>query len=155
MRKKSFKPPIRKKYSLLIELLVALALVVMCLFPLLTPHFRMQKELFKRSEQMQLHRLAETAALEVKVQLYENIYPWKKLNSATPVKGTLEEVFLSQKSYKPYFELSKLRHYTRKSDGAHFLFMRLDIYFQRNHINCGHFASHLFLQEVSTKKQVI
>jgi hypothetical protein len=85
-------PTIRKRSFLLFELLVSLALVLLCLFPLIKPHASMRKAASKQMEQMQMQRVAQTAFCTLKQMLYENKeHTWGDLMHGT--EGKLAELF--------------------------------------------------------------
>lgn len=73
---------IRKRSFLLFELLISLALITLCLFPLIQPLAAMRKEEYKYLEEIQLERIAQNAFCELKTILYENkTHRWEQLAS--------------------------------------------------------------------------
>lgn len=93
---------IRKRSFLLLELLISLALVACCLFPLIKPHVFIHKKEREALEKMQLEMQAERAFCELKRQLYEQKISWKQL--AKGVSGELGsvEVFAGGKDGCPF-----------------------------------------------------
>jgi hypothetical protein len=79
---------IRKRSFLLFELLICLALITLCLFPLITPHAKMHRADLHYLEEIQLERIADQAFSQIKVRLYENQHPWEML-----LEEALEETF--------------------------------------------------------------
>lgn len=60
---------------LLIELLVAMAIIALCAYPLLVPHFSIAQAERSSLEKRQLERLADQAYLEILEALYKNSLP--------------------------------------------------------------------------------
>lgn len=128
-----------KRYALFLELLVSLFLIALCLFPLLKPHFSMQKVLSASDKKVEYDRLAKLATVELKTWLYEHRYSWDQLRKG--VKGSLtlgHEV----DSPEAVFELKSLRHYSLRNEQGHFLLMQLNISFEKEEP----VSSFLFLQ---------
>lgn len=74
------KRSIRKRSFLLFELLISLALIVLCLFPLVKSQALMRREERKNLEQMQSEQLAQVAFCKLKEDLYENkAHTWDEL----------------------------------------------------------------------------
>ncbi len=90
MYKKSNRQPIRKRSFLLFELLVALGLIALCLYPLVKPHALMHKKEIERLVEMQLEQISQTAFCQIKEKLYKHEHSWKELNQEA--KGELEPV---------------------------------------------------------------
>jgi hypothetical protein len=91
MKKMSVKCPIRKKSFLLFELLISLALIVLCLFPLVKPYAYMQKGEKHALIEMQLACLAQQAFCYLKEDLYNHRLSWDSLVAGT--SGKIDEIF--------------------------------------------------------------
>lgn len=72
------KRPIRKSY-LLLEVLISLALVTLCLLPLLKPLVAIQSHESLKEREYILERKAKIELNKLKVKLYENQIPWETL----------------------------------------------------------------------------
>lgn len=71
---------IQKRSFLLFELLVSLALVLLCFFPLVRSHTAMRKNDIRHLEEIQLERVAQAAFCHIKTRLYQaNVHPWGDL----------------------------------------------------------------------------
>ena len=82
----------QKRSFLLFELLISLALIALCLFPLIKPHAAMRKGQLDHLIEMQLEQVNQAAFCTFKKMLYENRGPaWKQLQKET--RGTLEKTF--------------------------------------------------------------
>jgi type II secretory pathway pseudopilin PulG len=89
----------RKKRSfLLIEVLLAIALIGLCAYPLLAPHFMIAQTEIKSLEQRKLERVADQTYAELVQGLYENTVPslngvdkvhWKSFDST--IQGSFLE----------------------------------------------------------------
>lgn len=85
-------PSIRKRSFLLFELLISLALIVLCLFPMIKPHAQMRKAQIKQLEEMQMQRIVQEAFCVLKQKLYENKeHTFSEL--MVDAKGTLDKTF--------------------------------------------------------------
>lgn len=100
------KRSIQKRSFLLIELLISLALVACCLFPLIKPHVSIHKSERKALEQMQIEMHVERAFCLLKQYLYEQKITWKQLQKNEGVGGELGlknvEVFIKEKESRPF-----------------------------------------------------
>jgi len=84
----------RRRPFLLLEVLIALMLVSLCLFPLLYPHVGMVKEERKLSTQFKIDRAMNLAYSTIVERLYQNEIPWSAIEKeeALPiVSAELEE----------------------------------------------------------------
>lgn len=150
MQKKPTRP-IQKRSFLLFELLVALALVTLCLFPLLKPHFGIQKEQIKEVEMLQLQRFANEAFCKIKEKLYtDESLNWNYFSKTQ--SGTLKEtmpVYLGKdkmRHYQPHYSIEKIKK-APKVEGA--LLLKVDIYFVANpHREVGPFSHTLVVKRV-------
>lgn len=89
---KSAKHPIQKRSFLLLELLISLALIALCFFPLIKPHTLMRKADISYLEEIQLERVAQAAFCHIKERLYENrVHQWENL--CRQDEGKLDEPF--------------------------------------------------------------
>lgn len=91
MKLRPMRVTIQKRSFLLFELLISLALIVLCFFPLIKPHASMRKANIEQLEHMQLERAAQEAFCYIKEQLYENKLRWKDLIHKDPKE--LEQTF--------------------------------------------------------------
>lgn len=86
-----FKQPstrrIQKRSFLLFELLVSMALISLCLFPLMKPLAAMRCADRCYLEDIQLEMAAQNAFCRIKENLFESSYNWNQLSS--PVSGEL------------------------------------------------------------------
>jgi hypothetical protein len=106
MRKRRTTLPIRKRSFLLIEVLISLALIALCLFPLIKPLVAMRQEDRKYIELIQLEMASQHAFCEVKKMLYEHKIPWKSFSKENDFKDVLT------KTYEIAFNKGMSRHYT-------------------------------------------
>ncbi len=83
--------PIRKRSFLLFELIISLALITLCLFPLIQTHAQLRKQNQKEIETIQVEQLAQEAFCYLKEKLYEHEIPWKKIKKE--IRGTLDKDF--------------------------------------------------------------
>lgn len=88
-KRKNVKPSIRKRSFLLFELLISLALLMLCLFPLIKPHLGIHKVQVVNLEKMQGEQKAYNMFCRLKERLYENRHSWKELMEGT--EGTIEK----------------------------------------------------------------
>lgn len=87
-------PPrrIRKRSFQLFEILISMALITTCLFPLVKPMTAIRKADRKHLERIQLEVAAQNAFCRIKEILYENqTHSWSQLG--VEVSGTLSEPF--------------------------------------------------------------
>lgn len=75
----------RRRHYLLLEVIVAIMLVLLCLFPMLKPHvfFLGQEKQWIRD--VDTDRLADIVIAEVVMQLYRNEIPWETLQEGQEV----------------------------------------------------------------------
>ncbi len=94
----------RKRSFLLFELLVSMALITLCLFPLVKPLAAMRRADRSYLENIQLERAAQNAFCLIKAKLYENkFHSWNQLGSST--SGELPDPFhivMSKDLYRTY-----------------------------------------------------
>lgn len=93
MNKKS-----RKRSFLLIEVLLAIAVIGLCVYPLLAPHVMIAKAEMASFQQRNLERAADQAFIELVQGLHENMIPnhgrMEKVNWQSfeePIEGTFSE----------------------------------------------------------------
>lgn len=124
---------IQKRSFLLFEVLIALALVALCLFPLLKPHFAIQKEQRKELEMIQFQRLAKEAFCKVREELSNESLNWDYFSKTQ--SGTLQQtmpVYLDKDKicyYQPHYSIEKMKN-APKVEGA--LLLKVNIYFVAN-----------------------
>ena len=146
---KKHPPSIQKRSFLLFEVLISLALITLCLFPLLKPHIGIQKKQKERLEKIQLERFSKAAFCKVKEKLCENkTWSWHLLLKG--VSGELDipaNVYLGGKeplAYQTSYHIQKMDNSTKK-DGA--LVLQVDIYFtSRKQHKIGPFSHTFFVQ---------
>lgn len=149
MRKFTFrKPIIRKRSFLLLELLLSLALIALCLFPLLKPQAAMRKADMANLEEMQWERVAQAAFCKVKVMLYENQIPWSALKKG--VSGELDDGFTLERkgNYSCRYTIRKLDSSYKKNQTVG-LVVEIDLNFTPHPLNKKepHFQRTLYLEE--------
>lgn len=108
---KSPRIPARRSYRqfLLLELLIALVLVGLCIFPLATVPLSALKEDYNSAYRMQTQRLADLAFADVKQKLYSQELPWKEI-----VKSRTEKIFLLKDSLDVHLEPQRKRKFLRQ-----------------------------------------
>ncbi|MGE3953591.1 MAG: hypothetical protein AB7F31_00140 [Parachlamydiales bacterium] len=74
-----------KRPFLLLEVLIAIALVALCAYPLLSPHYRLAGEKSATLRRLKQERAADEAFCEVVARLYRGEVEWEKI--IKPVKG--------------------------------------------------------------------
>ena len=68
-----------KRPFLLLEVLIAIALVALCAYPLITPHYRLAQEKRKLLRNLKVQREADEAFYEAVQRLYEGEVAWEKI----------------------------------------------------------------------------
>ena len=120
----------QKRSFLLFELLLSLALLTLCLFPLLKPHITINRDQREKLERIQLERISKGAFCEIKERLHTQEWSWQHLLKG--ISGELSEsppVYSGQKrfhKYQPRYSLKKIDHSTTQN-GA--LLLEAKIYF--------------------------
>lgn len=76
---------IRKNHIMLLEILIAFALVVLALLPLIYPHVFILKSEKKFVQQVELDHAVNLLYAQIVQDLYENKIPWETLQSKTPI----------------------------------------------------------------------
>ena len=76
-----------KRPFLLLEVLIALALVALCAIPLIVKPIRAYRGELKNLEAAERERLADWTFSEIKEELYRNKIPWEKIPKLHETKG--------------------------------------------------------------------
>lgn len=72
--------PIRKRSFLLFEILISMALILLCFFPMIKPHAAMCRAERKYLEEIRLEQLSQIAFCQIKERLYETrSHTWQDL----------------------------------------------------------------------------
>lgn len=74
-----------KRYMILLEILIALALVTLCILPLLTPHVAMIKQQKKFISEMKLDHLVHLLYVDMLEQMQQNKISWTLINDQNPI----------------------------------------------------------------------
>jgi hypothetical protein len=126
--------PIQKRHALLLEVLLALSLLLLCLFPLVRPHLFMYQTTRKRLEKFQMDRYSQEVFLRVKELLYTHAIPWKKLQSVVSGEFPYEiEIYYDSdqsKKYRPAYTIHCLQHRTKSSSQISYSLLKIDIFFK-------------------------
>lgn len=113
-------PYTQKKCALLLELIIALALVTICLMPLLKPHLAIQKLRRASYETTRWDCIAPVVAVELKAKLYENQIPWEAMRKKCTGIVRLD-------NYEVTYNFVPLREYRQSSSERNYLYLRLDL----------------------------
>ncbi|MCC5831947.1 MAG: hypothetical protein JJU12_02770 [Chlamydiales bacterium] len=89
------KRSIRKRPFLLFELLLAMGLLLLCLFPMIKTHVGIAKEEKKAIEAIRQELQIQEALCSLKIDLHKHIYSWEEL-----IKGVKNERYLLNKLKK-------------------------------------------------------
>lgn len=107
-----------KRYNLLLEVLIALAIVVLCMFPLLYPHvgvIRSQQEMISA---VQLDHLVSLHYGQILEKLYLKEIPWETLHSDKPIpidKETIRALGIKETlPYKGSYHFVEIKHKPKK-----------------------------------------
>lgn len=95
IRKKSVKPGfLRKKRRpfLLLEVLIALAIVSLCAIPLIAPNLWLIKAEKEFLQTIENDRIAHLIFLHVVENLYNNVYSWENLKNNEEIPFSLESI---------------------------------------------------------------
>ena len=74
------KRPIRKRSYLLLEIVISLALISLCLLPLIRPHLKIKQSQASYTKEIDAFPRFQNAFCQVKELLYEQQISWKDLN---------------------------------------------------------------------------
>lgn len=92
---------LRRSYVLLLEVLIAIAIVAMCVLPLLAPHATIliqQQRLLKKST---LDHVVGLLYVDVLEQMHRNAIPWGEIQKHTPLE--IDESMVKRAGYdKPF-----------------------------------------------------
>ncbi len=92
---------VKKRKVLLLEVLIAFALVVMCAFPMLYPHVFMVKSEKRFVREVELDRLVDILYADILEQLYKNEIGWETLQ--TSIQRPLQNAAVAKLNYKGYY----------------------------------------------------
>lgn len=81
---------LKKRHALLLEVLIALAIIALCILPLLSPHATIlnQQQLFLKKTH--LDHAVNLLYVDVLEQLQKNIIPWQTIQTSAPIPVTPE-----------------------------------------------------------------
>lgn len=83
----------QKRYTLLLEVIIALMLVALCVIPLLVPHVYLLKQQQRFLDEVELDNMVNLLYSDVIVRLYANEIPWGDISSRRGDKtGTVFEI---------------------------------------------------------------
>ncbi|MCH9625191.1 MAG: hypothetical protein S4CHLAM123_03610 [Chlamydiales bacterium] len=160
MFKKALKRPIQKRSFLLFELLISLALITLCLLPLIHPHIAMRKSELQNLETIQLEQHAQTAFCSVKQKIYENReYPWDTLLNKT-IKDSLVDpfyVYLDQEEpriYTCHYTLQAVETANKNSTSKNALVLEINLTFQNQNHTTKSLARTLYLERHPQRSSV-
>jgi hypothetical protein len=80
----------KKRHFLLLEVLIAFALIVLCVFPLISPHSVMLRSQSQFIRKIELDHLVNLLYGHITEQLYFNKIPWQDLENGTVFPVTNE-----------------------------------------------------------------
>ncbi|MBA3958522.1 MAG: hypothetical protein H0X51_09065 [Parachlamydiaceae bacterium] len=114
-RKKS----IHKRPVLLLEVLIAMALVALCMIPLIVPHFTLFQAHQKFSTTMQVNRTVNQLYVEVLDRLHKNEIPWSSIQErqSLPIDPLLEKLTITSFPYTGNYQFEEVKHKSNKSTG--------------------------------------
>lgn len=72
---------VRKRSILLLEVLISLALVVLCIFPLLAPHVYILKAQYQFNHKIALDQIVGKVYVRILEKLYQNEIPWTAIEN--------------------------------------------------------------------------
>lgn len=76
---------LKKRYVLLLEILIALAIVAMCILPLLAPHATILTQQQKFLKKTTLDHTVNLLYVDVLEQMQRNIIPWQAIDKHTQI----------------------------------------------------------------------
>ncbi len=121
-----------KRSFLLFELLFSLALVAICLIPLIKPHIGIQKVERANLKKVELARLSQNAFCCLKTQLYEGVLTFDELAHKDGVEGVLPLSFKSnfprEKEYTCRYKISKKDGTTKQGTKNTALLLSAELY---------------------------
>lgn len=133
MHTPSRKRSTRKRSFLLFELMVSLALIALCLFPLIKTLAGVRQSEMKEMVEMQLWNHSQHAFCQIKERIFEQEYTWKELVNG--VSGTLDPftVVTGPKTKRDFlckYTISKHSYFRKKSFKKHGMAVTIDITFE-------------------------
>ena len=82
----------KKRHFILLEILIAVALLSLCITPLITHPIRLYKKELKTLEELQIQRLKHEAFLAIKKQLFKNKIDWDSFSNKNREKVPIHEI---------------------------------------------------------------
>lgn len=124
---------VKKRYMMLLEVLISCALIALCILPLITPHIAMIKEQYKLSAAMDLDHDVHLLYVDVLEQLHTKQIAWNQIQEEKPIPITDEMWGRIKKKDKPslqgYFRFKELRHKPKKTAEWNAHWLSLKFYF--------------------------
>lgn len=85
----------KKKYFVLLEILIALFIITICSIPLISGPIYFYKKEVKSLEELELQRMEKKALFEIRKLLFENKIPWDSFSNKK--KSEAQVFFLKEK----------------------------------------------------------
>ncbi len=118
----------KKRPYLLLEVVIAMALVALCAIPLLRPLFAAARRDATHIHTLNTQFRAEQAFTEVRDLLYDNTIPWNALRKGTDYTGTLDDCTYT------ISEITKFRKRTNTGrDGATYRLLAITIHLDQDY----------------------
>lgn len=150
--KRTPKRSIRKRPFLLFEILAAIALVALCLVPLLRPHILMRGAKLRAMEEVQLETIAQTAFCDFKEMLFENKeHTWEEL--VTQAEGDLKRSYTlitalkQRREVRGHYKTWLIDHTTKQSPKKTAAVIRVELTFSPFKEPLPSFTRTLLLEE--------
>lgn len=113
---------LRKLHMILLEIMIALALITLCIFPLIGPRAVILKEQNKLIETIQLDHLVSLAYVDVLERLQKNEIPWNDIKEHTvlpidePLLHRIGDLHLPH-GWKGTYRFDDLKHVENEATG--------------------------------------
>ena len=117
--------PIQKKPFLLLELIIALGLIVTCLFPLLKPNIQLYQLSKKRLASCESYTMDRQLFCQIKRDLMETKYSWEQLKKGIVTKDYT--LTLVQKTERDSLQKEGLLLEALTPYGSHQIFVERDL----------------------------
>lgn len=151
---------VKRRPFLLLEVLIALAIVILCAYPLLSTHFFIYKTEKKFATTAEVHRLVNSVFGYIVEQLYANKIPWKDLLEQTIYPLTDKEKknlgfpadFPYEVAYqvKPMFKKGSLIKLRKKAGKAglhdHLITITIELLPKLNQLDSTEFVYYLYVE---------
>lgn len=133
---KTYRPlfSIVRRPMILLEILIALAMIALCALPLITPHVAMIKEQKHFINTMKLDHYVHLIYVDILEQLHTNKIGWNVITEKTPIP--LDESLIARlgetnfPKLKGYFRFHEIKHKINKSTGWSAYLLKLNIVFE-------------------------